>query len=452
MTIKDEKRYKDALTFLWSLKNLPPVKVFKGLPGREQRKLHAQRLNFLLDIIGHPEQEMKYVHITGTSGKGSVTAMVHSILCEAGFKTGCFFSPHITTELERIRLGNKFISPGDFADILEELKPYLTRCALESRYGVPSFFEMILAMSFLYFKKNKCQYVVLEVGVGGEYDPTNLIKNCEVAVITNVGIDHKDLLGGTKGSIARDKAGIIKSGCRFVTTEKSPAVIKIFREIAKDRGATAVSVVGSGLSIIKSNLSGTSFEYGGKKYDLALLGEHQALNAVLAIEALKGIVDDSAIAYLGLSKVRMPSRLEIVQENPLVIVDGAHNPDKMASTVNFVKRLKNRKLNLLTTLAGNKEAAHIFDKVMPLADKVFLTRFLDHKRQGADLKKLSAAAAKFTKKKMEIFIDPWQALDKALAETGKDDVLLLTGSFFLTGELRKKWHSEEDILKNRDMF
>ncbi len=440
------------MTFLWSLKNLPPVKVFKGLSGFEQRRLHAPRLDFLLDILGRPEKSIKYIHITGTSGKGSVTAMVHSMLCEAGFKAGCFFSPHITTELERIKLGDKLIAPGEFADLLEELKPHLTRCALESRYGVPSFFEIILAMSFLHFKRNKCQYVVLEVGVGGEYDPTNLIDSCEVAVITNVGIDHKNVLGKTKSEIARDKAGIIKSGCRFVTTEKSPAVIKIFKDVAKSRKPASFSVVGQDLSVLKNDLSGVSFEHEGRRYDLKLLGEHQARNAVLAIEAVKGIVDDPSIIAAGLSKVRMPSRLEVVQEEPLVIVDGAHNPDKMASTVNFVKTLKKKKLNLLTTLAGNKEAFHIFDKVVPLADKVFLTRFLDHKRQGADLKKLSAAATKFTKKKTEVFIDPWQALNKALSETGKDDALLLTGSFFLTGELRKRWHSEKDILKKRDMF
>lgn len=455
MILNEAKRYDEALAFLESLKNIPLPDKLKKLNAMEQRKTHKPRLEFLLKMLGNPERGMKYIHVTGTSGKGSVTTLIHSILSEAGFKTGGFLSPHITTPLERIRINDRFISAGEFCDTLEHLKPFLTRCALECPYGVPAFFEVILAMSFLYFKKNKCQYCVLEVGVGGEYDPTNTVARTEVAVITNVGIDHKNVLGDTKTAIARDKAGIAKPGCRLITSEKSPAMIKIFKEFADKRKVASFERASDDYQIIKNDINGLEFSYGGYRYRMGLPGVHQAKNAILAIMATEKIVkgDYGAIAR-GLSKVRMPARLEIIQRDPLVILDGAHNPDKIDSTVAFVKELKPKRVILLTTLAGNKDFSQIFSRVVPLADRVVLTRFRERNRQSSPLKRLYEAARKEagSKVKISVHIEPWQALDEALAEAKKGDLVLITGSFFLAGDLRRRWWSVDDIIKNREMF
>ncbi|MFH1956238.1 MAG: Mur ligase family protein, partial [Patescibacteria group bacterium] len=188
--------------------------------------------------------QFKFIHIAGTSGKGTVTAMVHQILHQAGYKIGSFYSPHPTTSIERIRVGVDYISPSDFVKILDKIKPVLEEMYSENRRGakfwntrfsgscvptiMPSYFEIFFALALLYFKRKKCEYVILETGCGGEFDATNIIKKPLITAITNIGFDHTQLLGNTLQKIAKTKAGIIKPGSIFLTTEKIKAILKIF--------------------------------------------------------------------------------------------------------------------------------------------------------------------------------------------------------------------------------
>jgi dihydrofolate synthase / folylpolyglutamate synthase len=445
------EKYHEALRFLESLRNLPGPSFMKK-SRRRRRKFFIKRIDFLLELLGRPEKKLKFIHVTGTAGKGSVTAIAQAILTAAGKKTGGFFSPHVTSVVERIKIGDEFISPEEFASLTERLKPFLDRCALESPYGIPSFFEISLALAFLYFSEEKCEYAVLEVGIGGSFDATNVIRRAEVCVITNIGWDHRDVLGKTKAEIARDKSGIIKPGSRFFTGERSPEMLKIFRSACLENNSE-FNRVKFDYQIIKNDLGGLQFKYDDYVFRMRLIGEHQAENAILAIKAVEQIVgnDHSAIKQ-GVEAATMPARLETMQKNPLVVIDGAHNVAKMKAAAKFIAAVKARKIFLVIALANNKDLSGIFRQIIPLAGEIFLTRFLDAERKSCDLKRMLKAARRITAKKISVFSDPPAAFAAALESAGQDDLIFVTGSFFLAGELRKKWFSEDYILKKRKMI
>jgi dihydrofolate synthase/folylpolyglutamate synthase len=454
MMLKND--YQKAVDFLESLVNIPdPVSFFaknkRRLRRREKRTVFIKRLRFLLKLLGRPDQKLKFIHVTGTSGKTSVTSFIASILGAAGFKTGIFTSPHVTSITERIALGGRFIPAGKLADIIEYLKPYLSRCAAESPYGCPSFFETVLAAALVYFKNEKCDYAVLEAGIGGMFDATNVIERAEAAVITNVGLDHLDVLGNTKQAIARDKAGIIKRGSRFFTAERDPRIIRILREACRAKRVPFRRVNGD-YRILKNELSGVEFEYEGEKFKTRLAGEHQAGNAVLAFEAVREIIKGNRLALRrGIADVFIPCRLEEMPGRPRIVLDGAHNADKMSATAESVRKFKYRKLILIVGLAKNKDAAGILKNIIPLADSVYLTRFLNKGRKSQCLRRIIKISRRLTKKNISVFIDPHEALAAAKKRAGQEDLILVTGSFFLTGELRAAWFPEERILEKGKM-
>ncbi|NQU77306.1 hypothetical protein HQ544_01265, partial [Candidatus Falkowbacteria bacterium] len=444
-------KYEKSIQFIESLINNPGPEYLKDFAGKnrkvgtslsaEARRAKAgsffiKRLKYLLKLLGNPENSFKYIHIAGTSGKSSLTCMLQSILTEAGLKTGAYFSPHPTYTTERIKVGHNYISENDFAELTNQIKPHLSKCASNSPYGIPSYFETLLAISLLYFKKQKCKYVVLEAGLGGTFDATNIIPKPEIAIITNVDLDHTDILGNTKQKIARDKAGIIKKGTTFLTAEQDQKILKIFKTICKQKNAV-FNKVNLNYQILKNNLTGTKFEYQKETYKTKLPGDHQIKNAILAIEATDMIIFPTPFSkkpqkklsppcYLpratsrgggelkrgleqierGLKKAFLPCRMEIVQQNPTVILDGAHNPDKMKSTANFIKNIKHKNLHLILALAENKDLYNTLKHIVPLASRVYLTRFLIPGRKAHDLKKMAKTVKKLTTSKVETHIDP----------------------------------------------
>jgi|WetSurMetagenome_2_1015567.scaffolds.fasta_scaffold14318_3 dihydrofolate synthase / folylpolyglutamate synthase len=451
-----KKEYCDAAEFLESLVNISDPVPFFGknwIAGtrREKRKIFIKRLRLLLKLLGNPDRNLKFIHITGTSGKTSTTFFTAGILRAAGFKVGVFASPHVTSITERIHLNDKLISAAELIEIIEYLKPFLSICAAKSPYGCPSFFETMLAVAIVYFKKQKCDYAVLEAGIGGMFDATNVIKKSVAQIITNVGLDHLDVLGKTREEIARDKAGIIKSGGKFFTAERDPKIYKIFADICRAKKVPFRRINGD-YKILKSDLSGVEFLYEGEKFKIKLAGEHQAGNAVLAYEAVKKIVGNNHAAFRkGIAEIFVPCRLEEVSTLPRIILDGAHNVDKMKTTAEFIRQFHYNKLHLIIGLAKNKDAAGILREIVPLADKIYLTRFLHRSRKGQYLQKMNSIAGRLNKSKPLVFIDPHEAMRAARKNAGKNDLILVTGSFFLAGELRGEWFSEEYILKKRKM-
>lgn len=378
-----------------------------------------------MNLLGDPDKKLKFIHIAGTAGKGSVATLTQQILVKNGYKTGLFTSPHVTTSIEKIKVNEKYIDPMAFIDIVERTKPLIDKAFSEGPFGGITYFEIFFCLALKYFEEQKCEWAVLEAGLGGSYDATNAIEKCEVAIITNIGYDHTNILGKTLSEIAVDKAGIIKPGCVFVTTERRAHLLKIMRVIAKKNKA---------IRFISLDDSDQYQE------------QNRALATRIAMEI--GISNPILPERLGL-----PCRFEIIQKKPLVILDGAHNGSKMRSVVHNLSKLKYRKLIAIISIAEDKDKNAILREIIPLIDKAFFTRFLVMNRRCSSPKEINRVAKTINPDiKSEIILDPWTALESAMHTAHPNDIILVTGSFYLAGELRKKWHSEDYILRNRSSF
>jgi len=416
--------YYSAVSYLETLGNITGGYQKTNLKSHPRPEMFLERMQNFLDLIGNPEKGFKYVHITGTAGKGSVASLVHSQLVKAGKRAGLFTSPFTVSTIEKIQVGAKYIDPQVFAELTEKLKPHIDKEILHGRYGAPSYFEMMLAIALLYFKKMKCEYVVLEVGLGGRYDATNIIKEPIVTAITNIALDHTNILGTHRTDIAYDKSGIIKKGSIFFTSEEDQKILNIFKKQCEDVGAEYHAIKVSGL-------------------------DYESRNRALAgsICASLGIIKDASDLK---ENLKLPARFEIMKRRPLIIIDGAHNPSKIKSTVYNLDKCKYRKLILLIAVSADKDWKSIMAIISPRAQKVYVTRFSVPGRQAVDPKLLFQEAKKYVEERhIYLFSDPIQAYQTALKQLTSTDALLVTGSFYLAGDIRSLYCSEDQILANR---
>ena len=420
------KRYYDAISFLEGLSNIP----LRGdyLIDTQNPEKYLKRMRYFLSLLGDPDKNLKFIHITGTAGKGSVTNMLHEVLLASGKNVGSFTSPFVTTSLEKIKVKDAYISPDELADIVGYLKPFIDEAYLKGPYGRPSYFEIFLAIALVYFKNKKCEIVVLEVGLGGRYDATNIIENPLVTAITNIDYDHTEVLGKTLKKIAYDKAGIIKSGSAFFTGEQRPHLIRLFKEICKEK-----SVV---------------FNQVRTKQD------YKQSNEALVYKIAEYLKIKDEFINSGIKNSKLPCRFEVMQHSPLVILDGAHNRLKVMSAVTNLKKLSYKRLIVILAMADNKDHDSMLKEIIPLIDHLFITRFQIKDRKCSHPKELLSKSKKYLREEVpvEILLDCNQALDKALQIAKKDDLVLAVGSFFLAGELRKRWFPEDYILANRRSF
>jgi dihydrofolate synthase/folylpolyglutamate synthase len=411
------------VNYIESLSNLPLDGDFMANNGNPE--IYIKRMKYFLELLGRPDQGFKYIHITGTSGKGSVTNMIHCCLNASGKKVGSFVSPSVVTTIDKILVNDKFMSPDDFADIVEWIKPALDESYARGPYGRPSYFEIIFAISLLYFKKMKCEWVVLEVGLGGRFDATNVINNPVVTGITNIGYDHTEILGNTLPLIANDKAGIIKRGSEFFTTESRPDLLSIFDGICKKYKVTMRSI-------------NTGSDY--RINNIAL---------VKSICQFIGLTKKNITT--GIKRSKLMCRFEMIQKNPIVILDGAHNESKVATTLYNLNKLHFDKLFLIIGISENKDHYSILRQVIPAADIILFTRFENRDRKCAHPTKLFAKSKEFMKTgaQSNIYLDPKMALAWARKKASKNDAILVVGSFFLAGELREVWIPEDVVLRSR---
>lgn len=395
---------------------------------------YLKRLQFFLNILGNPEKKIPhYIHVTGTSGKGSVCAYLESILRASGKKTGLYISPHPTHLTERWEINGKQMSRKEFATIVSTLKPKMDEYLRKSPYDMLSFFDLTTAIALYYFAQKKVAWAVIEVGCGGRYDSTNVIPHKDIAVITNIGLDHTDILGNTKEKIAYEKAGIISQGCSVYTMETNKRVVKIIqRECARK----------------KALLKDTRYKSQDTKkaYCLTAIGQHQIKNAALAAEVAKSLGIQKKAILSGLKNTQQPLRMEIVSRKPLIILDGAHNTDKIATTVASIKALKHEniktkeKIHLIVSFSDNKDVNTMVKQLASLKPTIVAcTRnTVNPFRKVADPKKI---AQKFKKllpnAHVETFIDPIDALAWSKKQTKTSGIVLATGSIFMSGELRK---------------
>lgn len=395
-----------------------------------------KRITELLALLGNPEKQLKFVHIAGTNGKGSTAAMTASILTRAGYKTGLFTSPFIYRFNERMQIDGCQIADQDVIELVALVKEKADTMA-----DYPTEFEFVTGMAMVYFLRQGCDMVVLEVGMGGAIDATNAIPAPEVAVITNIGLDHTDALGDTLEKIAANKAGIIKPGCTAVVYRGSQSVEAIFENVCAEKNVPLKKADFAGLKLLSHGLEGQLFDCGDRKaLKLPLLGNHQLHNAavVLAVaDALIGRGWKLSEQHIreGIRQVSWPGRFDIVGHDPLFIIDGGHNPQCIEALVkNIQDYLVGRRVVVLTGVLADKDYGEMFRPVMPLVEQfVCVTPNNPRKLAAAELAEhLHRAGAVATACDCIS-----QGVKKALALAGKEGVILCFGSLYTIGDIKR---------------
>jgi dihydrofolate synthase/folylpolyglutamate synthase len=426
--------YRDTLSYIYSYTNYER----KGMPRYEIANYDLGRMEVLLERLGNPHRRFKSLLIAGTKGKGSTAAFAESMVRAAGYRSALYISPHLHTFRERIRIGGEYISEEDVTRLIEKLKP-----DLEAIEGLTAF-EVITAMAFYAFAEAGVEIAVLEVGLGGRLDATN-VSDPAVAVITSISYDHMQLLGDTLALIAREKAGIIRPGARVVSAPQVPEAMTMIEEICEERQAE-LTVVGQGAYRWQPGqvtLRGQSFEVGGNEFFIPLLGRHQLSNAATALAALDALAQRTGLAVptkarqAGLRTTQWPGRLEIVGHKPYVILDSAHNGDSANKLKTALQELfPGHKIIFVFGASGDHPFRDSLAELLPIAQCAYLTRS-SHPRAAAT-EKLAAAAADLgcpTETRPTVSA----ALDAALACAEPDDVICVTGSIFTVAEARLEW-------------
>ena len=332
-----------------------------------------ERVAALCKALGNPQKKLRFVHIAGTNGKGSTSAMLASVLQSAGYRTGLYTSPYIRTFCERIRVDGENISKDRLAELTERIRPIA-----EKMEDKPTEFELITALAFCYFADCACDVVVLEVGLGGRLDSTNIIENTVLSIITGIDFDHTALLGNTISEIATEKAGIIKAGRPVLfggtVGEARDAVLRV----ATEKGAPFYTVDRSSYHEKEATLDGTRFDYlHYTDLHLPLLGAYQPYNATLVLTAIdllskQGFCIDSEAVRRGFSAVRWSARFELLSRDPIIIYDGGHNPEGVRAAVASIKRyLPNQRVNMLGGVMADKERGEMIETMKPIVARAF---------------------------------------------------------------------------------
>lgn len=393
-----------------------------------------ERTRDLLHRMGNPEQDLKFIHIAGTNGKGSTAAMSANILQKAGYTVGLYTSPYIFKFHERMQVNGQCISDAELVEITERIRP-LT----ETMDSQPSEFELVTCIAFEYFKRHHCDIICLEVGLGGELDSTNVIPPAEISVITNIGLDHTELLGDTLEKIAQTKSKIIKTGTHAVTYREPASVEAVFEARCQEVGAQWTRADFASLRPVSASLEGQVFDWGPyQALRLPLLGEHQLKNAatvltVMEIMEKRGWKISEQNIRDGMETVSWPGRFELVARDPLFIVDGGHNPQCIEALVRNVRDyLDGRKLVILTGVLADKDYHQMYADMSRFASQfVTVTPCNPRALQAEELK---AYLSRYQKPVTACdTVEAGVRLAKELA--GKDGVVLAYGSLYMVGEI-----------------
>jgi len=414
----------------------------------------------LLDKIGNPHKKLKVIHVGGTNGKGSTVSMIASILQAEGYKIGVFTKPHLTDYTERITINGKKISESKVVELINEMIPFMKE--VEKEYYHPTFFEVTAALMFKYFADEGVDFAVVEVGLGGRLDATNVVTPL-VSVITNVALEHTHILGDTIDKIAKEKAGIIKKGTTLLTAAEEEDAIRLFRDICKNKNSELILVGNNSNNDIKyekinSDLSGQKFnlELHNKKFGnlfIPLLGEHQMLNASLAVGAVEALtqydinISEESIRE-GLKKTVWPGRLELIQMSPYIVLDCAKDilaTEKLVQAINSFFDYK--KLITIVSISSGKRFEGMMKDLVPISDFIFLT---EHKVKGRAID-ASVLSKEVGNKPYKIVKDVKDAVKAALDMAEKDDLIVIAGSVFTVGEARELWHKEVNFRWGREL-
>lgn len=402
------------------------------------------RITMLLGLIGNPHKELKTIHIAGTNGKGSAAAMISGILKEAGYKVGTYISPHLINITERYLINNIEIEKirfSNYVGILKEKIEFIKNTGAE----IPSQFEMLTALAFLYLKDEKVDIAVIEVGLGGRYDATNVLDSL-ISVIMSISFDHMSILGDTIEKIAYEKAGIIKSkGITVLYPQRYSEAERVIEEISAKLDNRLIKIKKENVILKSFSLDGQLMDYSYNHVDyknirLPLLGDHQSLNAAVAITVISllndlGYKTDKNHIRNGIGNVKWLGRLSIVSKSPLIVIDGAHNIDGITMLTSAIKKyFHDKKLILIMGMLKDKEHDKSLEIIAPMASTFIATEPLDARALKAE--ELGEEAKKYTS---DVRVEPSleMAIKSAMAIYSEDFVILIAGSLYLIGEANK---------------
>ncbi len=424
----DPSSFRDAFDWLYSFEK------YGWIFGLE-------RITFLLEQLDNPHKELNVIHVTGTNGKGSVCKYISAILQNAGYKVGLYLSPHLERFSERIVVNNQEISQEDFARLVSQVRPIVD--AMKKQGNTPTFFEIVTALAFLHFRNKAVEYAVVEVGLGGRFDATNVV-NPLVSVITNISLEHTNILGKDIASIASEKAGIIKNQVPVISAATGDARVTI-EQIAKERSAPVVWIDQSMWKRKTYQKQKQEFLIHGsfKDYTVktSMLGQHQGENIALTIATVEQLqmrgmfLTDSDIQE-GIGSATHPGRMEIISEEPMMLLDGAHNPGGMMMLAKTLQDdFSNHRLILILGVLKDKDLNTMISMIVPLADVIVVTK--SGNPRAAEPQQLQNIIRGFNPKKT-VFVEDSipQAIDHAKQLAKQQDLICVTGSLFTVGEAR----------------
>lgn len=430
--------YDETISFLYGLR-------------KHGVKLGLERIKHILQALGNPEQQFSSIHIAGTNGKGSTAAACEAILRSHGYKTGLFTSPHLVSFTERIKLNREEIAESDVIRIAALMREKTERVRAE--HGQPTFFEFVTAMAFFYFAEMNIRWAVVETGMGGRLDATNSIIPA-VSVITPISFDHKEFLGDSLKDIAFEKAGIIKQGVPVVSACQKKEAAELLVKTSEARG-TGIYFYGKDFHAdnINTDIEGSAFDYknGGlliNNLRMPLAGDYQPENASLAIKAVSLALNSSGSFSSGkvrpaISSIKWPGRLEKIADDPLIIIDAAHNPEAAEALAGFLKnRYKNRKLIFIIGIMADKDIRGVLKPLLHIADKVVFTA-PSNERAASAQNLLDAAVSEIGCSKCIVSASVSEAIDLARTISAElsvaqepAPVIVGTGSFYTIGEIK----------------
>ena len=420
--------------------------------SRQARLYNLNRISLLLERLGNPHDRLQVIHIAGSKGKGSTAALIASVLTQAGYKTGLFTSPHLITPRERCRIDGDLISKADVAFYVEKLKPAIETVST-SEFGRVSFFEIYTALAFSYFADKATDFAVIEVGLGGRLDATNVVTPV-ATVITPIGLEHTAILGETYTEIAGEKAEIIKQKCPLALAPQHPEARTVFEKVASERNAPIVepkNLVGRDCCASSSRLVRNAdglpvaqefdVETDSESYPqltMPLLGHHQFINATTAVTAIeclkqKGYIVPKTSVYAGFKNVQWHGRIQRIRSSPIVVLDGAHSPASMEALCSTLRQsFRYDRVTFIVSLMRDKNLTAIGNIVSQTADFVIATQVLNNPRVMSAEEILDAWEN--TCKKISACSTPEKAITRALSGASPTDLICITGSLYLVGQ------------------